>query len=670
MPPAPRRVQAAEHYRPLDGLLGSSRLRGLVDLQNERDAAGLIIALGDADPVARARAAFALASVQDSNAVPTLIGLLSDTDARVRADAAFALGQIPSSEGAAALLALVRAEPDTVVLTIALDALGRVGGEAELWALADAELTDARDGAPSLAAALALAYARFGMRGLHDQGAAEWVVSALSADSPAVRQNAGYYFARSRDPQPWAPRRRALVHALDDYGLADRAAMHLLTALARLEDADDVERFTVWLEQSPDWAIRVSAARALGRRADHIMARDALVRALRDPSHHVQRATADALAQAQLEHSEADALIALLSSFAGDPPVHGALLRAIATAGATDWVLQHWLGLDDARLHRAGLNAIALVPGGAGFSALEGAARGGDSATAAAAIEALVQRRALDLEDVADPRYFAIYSEVLRTRERAGSATAAGALADSAFGILGAGSLLQSVYLQLSAPDELEVMVEIVRALGALRDSTAVPLLREARTEPWPTLRAAAAEALARITGEPAGLPAADPEPVPPIQWEWLALWGPAPRIRLETERGTIVLELSVEQAPLTAQTLLTLVGEGRYDGVPFHRVVPNFVIQGGDVERGDGWGGPGFTIRSEFTRIPFLRGTGGIASSGKDTEGSQYFVTHSMQPHLDGRYTAFATLVGGLGVLDAIREGDLVIRATAAVTR
>jgi peptidylprolyl isomerase len=153
------------------------------------------------------------------------------------------------------------------------------------------------------------------------------------------------------------------------------------------------------------------------------------------------------------------------------------------------------------------------------------------------------------------------------------------------------------------------------------------------------------------------------------MQWHWLAQWGDAPRLRLETTRGTIVLELSTEQAPLTTQTMLTLAAEGRFDDTPFHRVVPNFVIQGGDVSRGDGWGGPGFAIRTELTRIPYLRGTAGMASSGKDTEGSQWFVAHSMQPHLDVGYTAFGTVVEGHRVVDAIREGDRVIRATAEPT-
>jgi len=112
-------------------------------------------------------------------------------------------------------------------------------------------------------------------------------------------------------------------------------------------------------------------------------------------------------------------------------------------------------------------------------------------------------------------------------------------------------------------------------------------------------------------------------------------------------------------------QTLARFTQEGRYDGVAFHRVVPNFVAQGGDFTSGDGFGGPGFTIRSEFTEVPYLRGGAGMASAGKDTEGSQFFFTHSMQPHLDGAYTTFGWVISGMDVVDRLDVGDRIVRAT-----
>jgi peptidylprolyl isomerase len=160
--------------------------------------------------------------------------------------------------------------------------------------------------------------------------------------------------------------------------------------------------------------------------------------------------------------------------------------------------------------------------------------------------------------------------------------------------------------------------------------------------------------------------PAEPAEPARPIDWEFLRARGPRPELRLDTTRGSITLELDAESAPQTVETVLALAEEGRYDGVEFHRVVPNFVIQSGDVEGMGGWGGPGFAIRSELTRLAYDRGTLGMASAGKDTEGSQWFVTHGMQPHLDGRYTAFGRVIEGIAVVDAVLMGDRVTRMVA----
>jgi cyclophilin family peptidyl-prolyl cis-trans isomerase len=132
----------------------------------------------------------------------------------------------------------------------------------------------------------------------------------------------------------------------------------------------------------------------------------------------------------------------------------------------------------------------------------------------------------------------------------------------------------------------------------------------------------------------------------------------PTPRVRFFTERGTFDIELDAESAPNTVASFLALAHSGFYNGLTFHRVVPDFVVQGGDP-RGDGWGGPGYTIRSEFSRRPFERGTVGIAHSGKDTGGSQFFVAVSPQPHLNGRYTVFGEVVRGLEVVDRIQPGD-----------
>jgi len=128
----------------------------------------------------------------------------------------------------------------------------------------------------------------------------------------------------------------------------------------------------------------------------------------------------------------------------------------------------------------------------------------------------------------------------------------------------------------------------------------------------------------------------------------------------IKTNKGTIRIELHSDIAPFTVQNFIKLAEIGYYDNTIFHRVVPNFVIQGGDPT-GTGYSGPGYSIRSEFSPLSYGEYSVGMASSGKDTEGSQFFITHSPQPHLDGKYTLFGQVTDGYDVVDKIQAGDKI---------
>lgn len=128
----------------------------------------------------------------------------------------------------------------------------------------------------------------------------------------------------------------------------------------------------------------------------------------------------------------------------------------------------------------------------------------------------------------------------------------------------------------------------------------------------------------------------------------------------VSTSKGDVQLELLADVAPLTVINFIDLAEEGFYDSLSFHRVVPNFVVQGG-CPRGDGWGGPPYMIRCEYSAVPYVRGTVGIATSGRDTGGSQFFITLSPQPHLDGRYTVFGQVIDGMDVVDQLVRGDKI---------
>jgi peptidyl-prolyl cis-trans isomerase B (cyclophilin B) len=132
------------------------------------------------------------------------------------------------------------------------------------------------------------------------------------------------------------------------------------------------------------------------------------------------------------------------------------------------------------------------------------------------------------------------------------------------------------------------------------------------------------------------------------------------------TERGDIVIELRPDAAPRTVNNFVFLAQEGFYDGLTFHRVIPNFMIQGGDP-LGDGTGGPGYQFEDELVGNPLTheRGVISMANSGPDTNGSQFFITREPQPHLDGMHTVFGTVVEGMGVVDAIQQGDVMTSVT-----
>ncbi len=137
-------------------------------------------------------------------------------------------------------------------------------------------------------------------------------------------------------------------------------------------------------------------------------------------------------------------------------------------------------------------------------------------------------------------------------------------------------------------------------------------------------------------------------------------------RVVMQTNRGDMELELHPEHAPKTVNNFVFLIREGYYDGVSFHRVIDDFVIQGGDPT-GTGRGGPGYKFEDELAGNPLKheRGVISMANAGPHTNGSQFFVTHSPQPHLDGKHTVFGKVVQGLEVVDAIRPGDKMEKLT-----
>jgi len=147
-----------------------------------------------------------------------------------------------------------------------------------------------------------------------------------------------------------------------------------------------------------------------------------------------------------------------------------------------------------------------------------------------------------------------------------------------------------------------------------------------------------------------------------PIDWEYVKLVPENLKIKVTTNKGAFLMVLKINEAPGSVVNFLKLLDSNYYDKRYFHRMVPDFVVQGG-CPRGDGWGSLNWTQRSELSNfLVYKPGSVGLASAGKDSEGVQFFVTHTWTPHLDGRYTIFAELIEGMEVINTLRVGDQIL--------
>jgi cyclophilin family peptidyl-prolyl cis-trans isomerase len=231
----------------------------------------------------------------------------------------------------------------------------------------------------------------------------------------------------------------------------------------------------------------------------------------------------------------------------------------------------------------------------------------------------------------------------------------------------GAGALAEAYRTGQRDPD-YPARAAALAALVEYGAAAATPALKSALADKDWAVRVRAARLLAQL--DPAAGREAEaqirpaPTTLPPETYEAPRLVHPdvSTHVYIDTDKGSIEVELAIIDAPLTVENFITLAKKGFFNGLSVHRVVPNFVVQDGDP-RGDGEGGPGYTIRDELNERPYLRGTLGMALDWPDSGGSQWFITHSPQPHLDAKYTVFGRVVGGMEIVDQIQQSDVIRR-------
>lgn len=616
--------------------------------------------VADGDPSVRRRAALAVGRVGLVEGVDLLVPMLADPDAATRASAAFALGLIGRRESELPLRDAL-ADSDPLVRGRAAEALGLIaaqaGGPREAWVVSAEAVAAGFDGCGPLLAPIApddesaqspeveaCRLALFSLVRLRHYESLARV--ALGADGQPVSQwwPVAYALQRSGDPRGAA----ALEPLLRSAGVYTVA--FALRGLAGQPAALPVaQRFAA--DGTADPRLRVTAMRALGRPNAPAAAVDALLAIL---------ATRDLPTTLTLEAiaglagtGDGRAFDVMVDRFTDRrPQVRAAAIDAAARLDPDAFLFViPSLPPDREWSVRAQLarTLAGLEPDRVRAAILE-LAEDQDQRVRGPALEALVRVGAPDL-----------HARVLAGLEapdfvvRTVAARLTGQLKPE-----GAVAALVAAYDRAAGDAAYDARAAAVEAALAIGGEEAEALLARALDDRQWAVRVRAAQ-LSQGRYEavrPAALRQA------PDFFESAALLRPAfsPVALIETRYGVIEVALNVVEAPLTTANFADLARSGFFNGLRLHRVVPNFVVQTGDP-RGDGHGGPGYTIVDELSPLPFVRGTVGMALSWADTGGSQFFITHSPQPHLDGRYTVFGQVVRGMEVVDRLGPDDVIER-------
>ena len=581
---------------------------------------------------------------------PALVRRLDATDAGTRRRAAFELGELGIAwrpvvltqqvEAEAHLVQRLEREEDDTVREELVAALGRVGRSRGRKALI-AELSTTHTSAARAGFALSHLYRRLRDHDLDPSFDAQALAHALSRVSVTVRRGIVAALADADRPTTRALLRRALR---DEDATCRAFAARGLSLQAQ---PDDAPLFYEALHDS-DERVAAFAALATTRLVEKglapTIALDVLERALdvlRRPS------TTLALADAGLLSRELAPLFAQLA-------VPGSL--GCRAALAHDRILGHpelidTLECEDRDRLVARLYADTVPARVTDLGPLLALSSGSDVARAGAA-EAL--GRYMD-DPRARARLLALCADPVPAVWGAAAESASTAL------LREAGPMLLLHVPAMFSAEELEPTLSLIAALGLLAPAHAAEALRPLLGSAPPIARAAE-DALEKLGARPRNAPALRVAAMH-APYDELAL-PPLLVVRLETARGVVRIRLDVGAAPRTVRNFVGLVQHHFYDGLGFHRVVPGFVAQGGDP-RGDGSGSAGWLVPCEPNALPYVEGTVGMALSGQDTGGSQFFVTLLPEPHLEGRYTAFGRVEEGMDVVRSLQPGDLIDHAT-----
>jgi cyclophilin family peptidyl-prolyl cis-trans isomerase/HEAT repeat protein len=621
-----------------------SLVAGLLRVEDRREYDPLLVgrAAGSLDPWVRSRAALACGRLDDVEASIYLPVLLRDSDPSVRRAAAFASGVSGDQRLAPSLVASLDDRDPGTAAEAAL-ALGRLGG-------ADAEKALrsvlSGTGGPRASSALALFRSR--------DASLVPLLAVATAGEPELRRAAAWALARS--PRPGSEEALRILLGDQDPESAAWAAR----GLGLLEDLPAAPRL-VALAQGTEAGPAIQAFLALDRLAAKgplaAEARRAGLGRIRDRHPGVAIAALTCLRRAAAEEEVREALagvvttggrragVAVASLAVGDP---GRAFAFAFPAGGAPL---------DLRLGAA--EALPLLPAGELGRWLDALLADTAPRVRMEAVSRLPKESAA-----------ALASQLARALGDPDASVKAAALDAAAPIVSGPAAVAQvreawsAAYASTLASREPDLVATALDAAASLGEGGR-DLVSERKDDPDDLVRDRARRLLTTRFGEdPARFhPRAVATHRSSADYRRLARLAETGRVlaTLSTTRGSFEAELLPREAPMTVESFSALARKGFFDGTTIHRVVPDFVVQAGDP-RGDGTGGPGYALRDELNPLPYVRGRIGMALSGPDTGGSQWFVTLSRQPHLDAAYTVFGEVTSGMEVVERVEQNDRLL--------
>ncbi|MBL3654630.1 peptidylprolyl isomerase [Fulvivirga sediminis] len=607
-------------------LFSDSVVVDIYDLADRRDTEALLAYLDHDNAEYRRLSAEAFGSVKDTMAIPKLGILLNDDHAEVRKAAAYALGQSYDSSAVRLLVQALSGEDSVMVKNQMLEALGKVVTQPQIELLYKRPIED------EIKEGLAWGLYRAGLRSVYDGVTTEWAINLLdSANTYLTRLGAAHYLARIKGLDLKKYQKEIIDALTRDQSVNVRMA--LASALKNLNSKAVIELLSKEIIGDNDYRVKVNSLKALYN-YEYEEIKVALYNALTDKNVNVAITAADIIYEKADSSDEIYITEAALK--ATNWRVKAILLgSALKITNSKSEIFrqikEQYESSKNPYFKAALLTSLSDYLKGYDFIITKTFAAE-HPAIATAGTEALVSLRMQpSFPEELKPAFADIFKQAMETGDIAMVAITSNLLSDT-------------TYHFKEEYDSIDFLYTAKSKLSLPKDNEALQVLNKT---------------IAYFEGKD-DIPVTVNEFNHPIDWDLIKTIPQNQKVLVKTDKGDITMRLLVNEAPGSVANFVQLAKSGYFNGKNFHRVVPNFVVQGG-CNRGDGYGGENYSIRSELANLRYQEGSVGMASAGKDTEGTQWFITHSPTPHLDGRYTIFAQVTDGMDVVHQVEVGTVI---------